>query len=752
MNDKIRFNNNVEPDKFFSRHSLCWERFPHDWDEGAFIGSGIVGASLYHDKNNNLILKLGHTGIFDNRPSGKEQNRLFLNARLPIGYFELKCKSKPESCFEKLDILKAEASGTVKTGSGSYTYKAFCPHGRETVIFEYCPRNEATDIDFIPFEAISPRQAHMLDIDDKNRMSTDYPAPKKAEDITKDGISFHIQPLFSAGAFATAYKKVHLPSGAVRLIITVKQNADIDSLIKDCADEINYVIKNYDSVVLSHTKEWEQFFLKSFLSISEPWFESFYYIQLYKLFSAGTYDGLPYDTCAVWLYEKTMWPAAWWNLNVQLSYSPLYKSNHLELAHSLTEAIRKGSDELRNNVPEKYRADCCALGRATCSNLTAPIAEPGSDAPDEKLELGNLTWALFYCWQEYKMSGDKTILTETLYPALKGAMQYYLYFLYPDKDGVLHLPRTASPEYPGVKGGDCCYDSALMKWGFKTLIEICEILGVKDEKEKEWRFALGHLADYPHDSKEGFYISSQTKYETSHRHYSHLLMIYPLHLLDLNDRSQRTLAQTSIDYWQSKPESLLGYSQTGAASMRAMFGDGNAALGHLKNLWRGFLRPNTMYKEGENPVLETPLAAAASILDMIVDSNDGFIDIFPAVPDEWRDIAFDGLLTDGGYEVGACMKGGKTEWIKIKAHRDGKCLIKAPTKSNCLMCSGEYKLNDSMFEFCLKDGEEIIISTKEEITLLPVNGECELYNCYGLNTRNDKLSSMMIKKENSNVC
>ena len=99
MNDKIRFNNNVEPDKFFSRHSLCWERFPHDWDEGAFIGSGIVGASLYHDKNNNLILKLGHSGIFDNRPSGKEKNRLFLNARLPIGYFELKCKSKPESCF-----------------------------------------------------------------------------------------------------------------------------------------------------------------------------------------------------------------------------------------------------------------------------------------------------------------------------------------------------------------------------------------------------------------------------------------------------------------------------------------------------------------------------------------------------------------------------------------------------------------------------------------------------------------------------
>lgn len=743
MNDKIVFSNSVKTDEFFSRHSLYWDRFPHDWDEGSFIGSGFVGASIYHDEKNNLILKLGHTKIFDNRPASKnEKNRLFLNARLPIGYFKLQFQNKPTECYEKLDILKAEASGTVEADSGSYTYKAFCPHGRETVILEYCYQNKSPEIDFVPFEAVSPRQAHMIDIDDENRKSKDYPPPKSAEDITKDGISFHIQPLFSGGAFATAYKKVVLPSGAIRLIITVKQNADKESLIKDCADEINYVINNYDGVLLSHIKEWESFYSKSFLSISAAEFESFYYIQLYKLFSAGTYDGLPYDTCAVWLYEKTMWPAAWWNLNVQLSYSPLYKSNHPDLAHSLTDAIHNGMNELKNNVPEKYRADCCALGRATCSNLTAPIAEPGSDAPDEELELGNLTWALFYCWQEYKMSNDKTILTDTVYPALKGAMQYYLYFLYPDKYGVLHLPRTASPEYIGVKGGDCCYDSALMKWGFKTLIEICEILGIKDEKEKEWRYALEHLADYPHDDKEGFYISSQTKYEKSHRHYSHLLMIYPLHLLDLNDKAQRTLAETSIYFWQSKPEALLGYSQTGAASMRAMLGDGNAALKHLKNLWKGFLRPNTMYKEGENPVLETPLAAATSILDMIIESYEGYINIFPAVPDEWRDIAFDGLLTYGGYEVGACMKDGKPEWIKIKAHRDGKCLIKAPIQLNGLMCSGEYKLTDvGMFEFNLKDGEEIILSTKKEITLQPVKGDGELYNCYGLNARNDRLTS-----------
>ena len=96
MNDKIVFSNSVKTDEFFSRHSLYWDRFPHDWDEGSFIGSGFVGASIYHDEKNNLILKLGHTKIFDNRPASKnEKNRLFLNARLPIGYFKLQFQNKP---------------------------------------------------------------------------------------------------------------------------------------------------------------------------------------------------------------------------------------------------------------------------------------------------------------------------------------------------------------------------------------------------------------------------------------------------------------------------------------------------------------------------------------------------------------------------------------------------------------------------------------------------------------------------------
>ena len=46
-----------------------------------------------------------------------------------------------------------------------------------------------------------------------------------------------------------------------------------------------------------------------------------------------------------------------------------------------------------------------------------------------------------------------------------------------------------------------------------------------------------------------------------------------------------------------------------------------------------------MYKES-GPVIETPLSAAQSIHDMLLQSWGGKIRIFPAIPATWKDIAY----------------------------------------------------------------------------------------------------------------
>lgn len=724
--------------KRISYSDLVWERFPHIWYEGAFVGNGIYGASVYHNENEDLIVKLGHTKTFDNRePTELENDLLYLSARLPIGYFKLHAESKAVKCSERLDIFKAESKGTIGTEKGEYSFKVLTLRGRDIVLIDFESENEDVDFSFVPFPACSPRLTHMIEIEDNNRMSKEYFPPKESRDFESDGIFYHVQPYFNGGFFTTAYKAAKI-GNATRIFATTKTGETEAETVELCKKEIIEAEKNITSELDFHYKWWADFYKKSTLKISAVEYEEFYNIQLYKAASSSAPEGRVFDTCGVWISEDTAWPAAFWNLNVELSYSPLYTSDHLDLAHSLTNEIHNGTDDMRNNVPEKYREGSYAIGRCTGRGLAAPILNPGEPGHNKYHEVGNLTWALFYCMKEYRMCRDKTILSETVYPVLKGAVNYYLHFLFTGDDGYLHLPRTVSPEYNIINGGDCNYDLSLLRWALLTLPEICEILGIDDEMIPVWKETYDKLCDYPHDDEEGFYITAGTKYDTSHRHYSHLLMFYPLNLLDLDNPKERKLAETSLNFWQSKPEALEGYSQTGGGAMRALLCDGNGALNHLKKLWQGFILPNTMYRENISPVLETPLAAAATIQEMLLQSHKGIIRIFPALPDEWKDVEFTGFLCEGGFKASAKAHNGIVTEISVKSLLGNECIVKGDiahlAKANeriVPLGEGRYKLN-------IEKGEEIVLTGEISEEDVPFNKE--LLNCYGLNTAHDLLS------------
>jgi alpha-L-fucosidase 2 len=99
----------------------------------------------------------------------------------------------------------------------------------------------------------------------------------------------------------------------------------------------------------------------------------------------------------------------------------------------------------------------------------------------------------------------------------------YLEHVYPDADGVFHLPPTNSPEYPAQKlGGDANYDLALLKWGLTTLLALgaSSALPSPDSSgvgaapatlatERElslWRSVLTHLTSGPTDAH-GYMVS-----------------------------------------------------------------------------------------------------------------------------------------------------------------------------------------------------------------------------------------------------
>jgi len=488
------------------------------------------------------------------------------------------------------------------------------------------------------------------------------------------------------GGFSVAVATVE-ENGVKTYFVAVEHNRTGDDAWGQATEIASMAkAKGYDKLFKEHCEFWKNYYNESYLSFSNKKWQDFYNLQMYKLASATREDAVEViDSQGPWL-TKTGWPGTWWNLNVQLSYSPLYTSNHLKTAKSLINAIKKYEPNLRKNAMPVTN-DGIYIHRASGRQMTRNnIYTPQQIKAGNYVcfELGNITWILFTIYRHYRYSMDEALMKETLFPLLKAAVNVFMAILWEDDDGVLHLPKTTSPEYPGPinpKGNTCpCYDTAydisLLRWGLETLILLNDENGFNDGLYAKWCETLEHLVDIPIDET-GIMVGAGMPYEISHRHYSHLLPLFPLHQLDLEDSEQRALAEKSLNHWQSLPEKLVGYSCTGASCMASALGDGNQALKYLDKMYNldknfSYVTPNTMYLEPVGgPVIETPITASEAVHYMLLQSYNMRIRVFPAVPDSFENVHFERLLADGAFEVSAHREDGINKWVKVKSLRGG---------------------------------------------------------------------------------
>ena len=491
----------------------------------------------------------------------------------------------------------------------------------------------------------------------------------------------------------------------------------------------------YKNLQKTHRQWWNAYYPASFLTLPEGVKENFYWIQMYKLASATRADRALIDCTGPWL-TKTPWPNAWWNLNVQLTYWPLNASDRLDLAASLENALYNNVEQLRKNIPEAYRHDALGLGRTSnfyCA--TEPVGIPGVS---KTAEVGLLTWACHNLWLIYRHKMDDALLRDKLFPLLKGAVNYYLHFLQKEEDGKLHLPATYSPEYGSAE--DCNFDLSLLRWGCLTLIQSAERLKIDDPLLPKWKTVLEELTPYPMDEN-GLFIGRNTPYAFSHRHYSHLLAAYPLYTLNKEHPEDVDLIERSLHFWQSKTGAHQGYSLTGASSISSALGKGNDALAYLNKLFGRFLSVNTLYRES-GPVIETPLSGAQSIHDMLLQSWGGKIRVFPAVPDAWQDVAFDGLRTEGAFKVSANRKAGKTEFIQVKSLAGEPCILVTDIARPFFKGKRHLEvkqLDEHTYQVDLQKGEEMLVypeGTSPDLIIRPIQNTS--IHCFGKKLKDKK--------------
>lgn len=668
--------NAINWEKFLGRNDMTWTSMPKGWQEAPFLGNGELGLLVYALNKNEIKFELGNGKANDQRDIPDKmkstENMMLYRGRLMVGSFNLKTQGDITGCDWRLDMAKAELRGNIITNKGTIAIRAYVHASAPLFVLEATPQGgEAVE----KFQWNSePGAATRLLLQKKSLLGSSefpqIPTPKLGK--SSNGIEFWEQKINPDYCLTTAWFQAPYQKG-VRLLASSSYGKSPSAITQASCTIVKKAMQQKPAQLdNTHYAWWKNYYPASFISIPDPYWESFYWTQIYKLGAATRADGMVIDTCGPWL-QYTNWGGVWWNLNVQLSYWPCYTGNRMNIADSLRLGITKNRQNLINTVPKKYRHDSAAVGRNTGQNFEGRVGYPGTSDSELHAEIGNLLWACHNLWWQYSVTQDQNILKNDVFPILRRSVNYYLHFLDKKDDGKWHLPKTHSPEYADTE--DCNYDLALIKWGCQALIESCKTLNIKDPLLPKWKDVNENLTPFPSNEKEGYLIGKGKSLSSSHRHFSHLLMVFPLHLVDLKDPVERERILKTLNHWHSFTGALQGYSFTGGSLMASALGDGDRAYSILEGL-KAYASCTTMYKEGGGPVIETPLSAAQSIHEMLFQSHGGVIAPFPAMPTQWDHASFGNLRAEGAFLVSGSWKDHQTAWVRITSLAGKPCIVK----------------------------------------------------------------------------
>ncbi len=709
---------------FLARHDLVWKRVPGRWEEGAFLGNGLIGAMMYAP-GGVLSWELGRSDLIDYR---NEPHPMRARARLPLGRLVLETAAPVTGMDARLDLWNAEVGGSAVTDKGPIRFRSYVHAEQPVLVIELTPGAGLGDAHFF-YQPEIPINDRLLTRKQETITPADLnPAPFVLE---RGPMRLSVQRRAGGGEHVVAWQE-QVVRGRRLLVVSVASSRTDSGARAEAAGAVEKALRDgADRLRDSHRAFWNAYYPQSFVSVPDTQLESFYWIQMYKLASATRSDRPAIDTLGPW-YHRTPWPGIWWNLNIQLSYWPVYTANRLSVGESLLRLIDRNREHLRTNVPEAMRADSMAVGRVSGPDAVSPVLI--KTAEQGPRELSNLLWTMHNYWLHYRHTMDQAMLRDRLFPVLRASVAYLLHQVAPGKDGRLHLPEAVSPEYPKM-APDTNYDHALLRWGCQTLLAIDQQLGLKDPAAPRWRETLDRLAPYP-VGETGYLIGRDQPLAISHRHFSHLLMIYPLHLVTGERPADRALIEKSLAHWIGFEGALQGYSFVGASAISSTLGKGDDAHRYLGDLIRRFVKPNTMYLES-GPVIETPLAAAQALHEMLLQSWGNTLRIFPAVPGAWKEAAFQDLRAEGAFLVSAARREGHTTFVRVTSLAGesaslrvdmSKPQISAP-RSDAVTRTG-----DGTFRLALRKGESATLSEggPPARPIAPVTPDSKKTNAFGL--------------------
>lgn len=439
----------------------------------------------------------------------------------------------------------------------------------------------------------------------------------------------------------------------------------------------------WDSLLNEHAAFWRDYHAASNVSVPDSLIQRQYDNDMYKFGCTARADSYPISLQSIWTADNGRLPP--WkgdyhhDLNTQLSYWPAYTSGHAREALGFLNTLWD-----QRPVYKDYTRTYFEKEGMNVPGVCTLAGQPMGGWIQYAMSQTAGAWLAYHFYDHWRYTADREFLAERAYPFIRDVAVYMEQQSTITPQGTRTLAISSTPEMfdnsPEAWRREITnYDLALMKALFNAASHCAKELGLAEDADR-WSECRDQLPPLDTDSLGALSIAPGLPYDKSHRHFSHAMAIHPLGVLSMNATPDRAIAQATVDALDAHgPDYWTGYSYAWLANLKARLGDGEGAARALRAFAHAFCGPNTFHLNGDQTrsgysrmtyrpfTLEGNFAAAGGLLEMLLQSHDGEISVFPAIPADWRDVSFSRLRARGNVEVSARIEGGELKYVELSS-------------------------------------------------------------------------------------
>lgn len=419
----------------------------------------------------------------------------------------------------------------------------------------------------------------------------------------------------------------------------------------------------------------------------------------YLLISSSREGSLPANLQGVWGERlSNPWNADYHtNINIQMNYWPTQPTNlsrcHLPMVEYIKSLVPRGKYTAQHYYCKPDGGNVRGWVTHHENNIWGNTAPAKKDTPHH-FPAGAI-WMCQDIWEYYQFNLDTDFLKE-YYDVMLQAALFWVDNLWTDeRDGTLVANPSHSPEHGEFSLG-CSTSQGMIAEMFDMMIKASKVLGKDKEPEiAEIEAAMSRLSG-PKIGLGGQFmewkdeVTKDITGDGGHRHTNHLFWLHPgsrivIGRSEEDDKYANAMKVTL----NTRGDEGTGWSKAWKLNFWARLHDGNRSHALLRSAMKLTVpqgRVGGVYTnlfDAHPPFqIDGNFGCTAGMAEMLMQSQGGYIELLPALPDAWKNGAFKGMKARGNFEVDVTWKEGIITSIEILSNSGAECIIKYPGAKN----------------------------------------------------------------------